>query len=93
MDMQVPFFVTFPEPNLSPAQEWQPGEMRGLRSLLGPSYRLHMQTNATTLSVRGGIAVKTQFKDGHFTDPDPVPLEAVRGAFIDDGLCTQEPFI
>ena len=88
-----PFFLTYPEPNLSPAQEWQPGEMRGLRSLSGSSYRLHMQTNATALSVRGGIAVKTQLKDGHFTDPDPVPLEAVRGAFIEDGLCTQEPFV
>ncbi len=87
-----PFAMTYLEPKDSPPDEWQPGEMRGLRSLLGPSYRLYMQTNATMLSVRGGIAVKTQFQDGYFSDPDPVPLEAVRGAYQGEGVCTQEPF-
>ena len=61
-------------------------------SQLGPSYPLYMQTNATTLSVRGGIALKTQFQDGYFSDPDPGPLEAVRGAYQEEGVCTQEPF-
>ena len=84
--------MTYLEPNDSAPDEWQPGEMRGLRSQLGPSYRLYMQTNATTLSVRGGIAVKTQFQEGYFSDPDPVPLEAVRGAYQEEGVCTQEPF-
>ena len=48
-------------------------------------YRLYMHTNATMLSVWGGIAVRTQFKDGYFSDPDPVPLEAVRGAYKFNG--------
>ena len=91
-DYASPFMMTYLEPNDSAPDEWQPGEMRGLRSQLGPSYRLYMQTNATTLSVRGGIAVKTQFQDGYFSDPDPVPLEAVRGAYQEEGVCTQEPF-
>ena len=66
-----PFFLTYIEPNDSPAQEWQPGEMRSLRSLLGSSYRIPMQTNANgaDLVITGGLAVKTQLKDGHFTDP------------------------
>jgi hypothetical protein len=89
-----PFFLTYLEPNDSPSQEWQPGEMRSIRSLLGNSYRMMMQTNANNadLVISGGLAVKTQLKDGHFTDPDPVPLEASRGAHIKDGVTTQEPF-
>ena len=87
-----PFIMTYLEPNDSPTREWQPGEMRSIRSQLGPAYRLYMQTNATSLSVGGGIAVKTQFKDGFFSDPDPVPLEAVRGAYLFNGIYTQEPF-
>lgn len=87
-----PFFLTYLEPDDSPSQEWQQGEMRSIRSLLGTSYRMSMQTNAVGLKLEGGLAVKTQFKDGHFTDPDPVPLEAVRGAHIKDGVTTQEPF-
>ena len=69
--------------------------MRSIRSLLGPSYRMPMQTNAdnSTLQITGGLAVRTQLKDGYLADPDPVPLEAVRGAYIEDGVCTQEPFI
>ena len=66
--------------------------MRSIRSLLGSSYRVPMQTNAVGLKLEGGLAVKTQLKDGHFTDPDPVPLEAARGAHIKDGVTTQEPF-
>ncbi len=66
-----PFFMTYLEPNDSPSQEWQPGEMRSIRSLLGNSYRISMQTNANgaDLTISGGLAVKTQLKDGHFTDP------------------------
>ena len=89
-----PLAITELERNPSPAEEWQPGRMRALRSLLGDSYRVRMQTNAddSTLQVRGGIAVRTQMKDGYLTDPDPVPLEAARGAYIKDGVTTQEPF-
>ena len=88
-----PFFLTELEPNESPTQEWQPGEMRSIRSRLGFSYQMSMQTNATALNITGGIAVKTQMRDHMIMmDPDPVPLEAVRGAYIWDGICTQEPF-
>ena len=45
------------------------------------------------LSITGGFAVKTQLRDKIvMMDPDPVPLEAVRGAYITDGIGTQEPF-
>ena len=94
-DYASPFIVTRLEPG-EPAQEWQRGEIRSIRSRLSgltdPDYRLSMQTNATLLTIRGGIAVKTQFKDGFFADPDPVPLEAVRGAYQGNGICTEEPF-
>ena len=55
---------------------------------------MSMQTNAnnTTLQISGGLAVKTQLRSGLFSDPDPVPLEAVRGAYVKDGISTQEPF-
>jgi hypothetical protein len=91
-DYVSPFIMTYLEPSASPAREWQPGEMRSIRSQVGPGYQMPMRTNALALTVSGGIAVKTQFKDGHFTDPDPVPLEAVRGSYQVDGVCTQEPF-
>ena len=92
-DYASPFFLTELERNASPAQEWQPGEMRSIRSRLGWGYLMWMQTNATNLSITGGFAVKTQLRDKIIMmDPDPVPLEAVRGAYITDGICTQEPF-
>ena len=79
----------------NPQEEWQPGDMRSIRSLLGPSYRMKMQTNAnnTTLEISGGLAVKSQLKAGHFSDSDPVPLEAMRGATEKFGVATQEPYV
>ena len=55
---------------------------------------MDMRTNAnnTTLQISGGLAVKTQLRSGIFSDPDPVPLEAVRGAYFKNGVCIQEPF-
>ena len=35
-DFASPFFLGELEPNNSPPQEWQPGEMRSIRSQLGP---------------------------------------------------------
>ena len=75
-----PFILTEIEPNNSPPKEWQPGEMRSIRSQLGPSnpsdppsYRMYMQTNANNsmLQISGGLAVKTQLRGGIFSDPDP----------------------
>ena len=40
-----------------------------------------MQTKATTLAISGGIAVRAQMRYGQFSDPDPTPLEAVRGIY------------
>jgi hypothetical protein len=91
-DYASPLILTYLEPLSNPAKEWQPGEMRSIRSQLGPSYQMPMRTNATSLTLSGGIAVKTQFKDGQFSDPDPVPLEAVRGSYQFNGITTQEPF-
>jgi hypothetical protein len=94
-DYASPFIMTRLRPGNDP-REWQRGQLRSIRSRLSgltdTNYRLYMQTNAASLSVHGGIAVKTQFKDGYFSDPDPVPLEAVRGAYQGNGICTEEPF-
>ncbi len=99
-DYASPFFMTALETN-SATEEWQPGEMRVIRSRLGAAetggsdYRYSMQTNASTnstLQMRGGIAVKTQMKGGFLSDPDPVPLEAIRGPYDVDGVTTEEPY-
>ena len=74
-----PFFSHRTKKNPTPSQEWQPGEMRSIRSRLGWSYRMYMQTNANgfTNVISGGIAVKTQLRDKIvMMEPDPVPLEA-----------------
>jgi hypothetical protein len=100
-DYASPFFMTHLEPNASPADEWQPGEMRVIRSILGNAetglspYRYSMQTSVSTnstLVIEGGIAVKTQMKGGFLSDPDPVPLEAIRGPYDVDGVTTEEPY-
>ena len=99
-DYASPFFMTALETN-NATEEWQPGEMRVIRSRLGDAetggshYRYSMQTNASTnstLAMRGGIAVKTQMKGGFLSDPDPVPLEAIRGPYDVDGVTTEEPY-
>ena len=100
-DYASPFFMTDPEPDVAPANEWQPGEMRVIRSRLGEAetggspYQYSMQTSASTTStlrIEGGIAVKTQMKGGFLSDPDPVPLEAIRGPYDVDGVSTEEPY-
>jgi Tfp pilus assembly protein PilX len=74
---------------MSPAQsqaegkEWAPGELRCVRNRYGEvgNYTLPMQTTAdgATLQIRGGISVRGEIVWGWFSDPDPVPLEAIRG--------------
>ena len=64
----------------SPTGEWYPGQIRTVGNTYG-SVRLPMQTNATSLAVSGGIAVRAQMRYGQFSDPDPAPLEAVRGIY------------
>ena len=51
------------------------------RSRFGSLHRLPMRTDAdgSTLNIQGGIAVRGQINPGWFSDPDPVPLESVRG--------------
>ena len=100
-DYASPLFMTSIDTNTSPTNEWQPGQMRVIRSRLGAvgttnnDYRYSMHTNAITnsvLEIRGGIAVKTQVKSGFLSDPDPVPLEAIRGPWDVDGLSVEEPY-
>ncbi len=98
-DYASPFFMTALETN-SPATEWQPGQMRVIRSRLGGAettnsdYRYSMRANATnSVVISGGIAVKTQLKSGWLSDPDPVPLEAIRGSYDRAGVTTEEPYI
>ncbi len=68
----------------SPTREWYPGEIRCVRNVFGSAVRLPMSTNAagSVLEVRGGIAVRAQMRFGDFSDPDPVPLEAMRGRYV-----------
>jgi hypothetical protein len=99
-DYASPFFMSTLETN-NPTSEWQPGEMRVIRSRLGAiqtagsDYRYSMQTNVSTnstLEIRGGIAVKTQMRGDFLSDPDPVPLEAIRGSYDQRGVTTEEPY-
>ena len=64
-----------------PGQEWYPGEIRCIRSRFGSAYSLSMRTAAdgSNLHIGGGIAVRSQIFSGWFSDPDPVPLESIRG--------------
>jgi hypothetical protein len=50
-----------------------------------------VSTNST-LEIRGGIAVKTQMRGDFLSDPDPVPLEAIRGSYDQRGVTTEEPY-
>ncbi len=63
------------------ASEWYPGELRCIRSRYGSLFPLAMQVNAdgSALEISGGIAIRSQIFGGWFSDPDPVPLESVRG--------------
>ena len=83
----------------SPNREWYPGEIRCVRNVFG-AVRLPMITSATVLEIQGGIAVRGQMRYGAFSDPDPVPLEAIRGKYTrPDGVSppmsmwTWEPYM
>jgi hypothetical protein len=95
---RTPLRVSSPMANGDP--EFQPGEVRTVGSrfpdLTAGEQGMPMQTNAVggVLHIGGGIAVRGQLLWGHWSDPDPVPLEAIRGAApasID--LDTQEPIV
>jgi len=64
-------------------KEWAPGELRCVRNRFGEvgNYTVPMRTGAdgTILKIQGGISVRGQIFYGWFSDPDPVPLEAIRG--------------
>jgi hypothetical protein len=73
-------------PMASGDPEFRPGDVRSVGSrfpdLTAGEQGMPMQTNAAggVLHIGGGIAVRSQLFSGHWSDPDPVPLEAVRGA-------------
>ncbi len=66
--------------------EFRPGEVRSVGSRfpdrLAGEQGMSMQTNAvgSVLHIGGGIAVRSQLFGGRWSDADPVPLEAIRGA-------------
>ena len=80
--------------------EFVPGQVRSVGSKYNDA-RMAMQTNAagSVLNIGGGIAVRGQLLGGYWSDPDPVPLEAIRGATRPAGpgfsisvdIDTQEP--
>jgi hypothetical protein len=73
--------------------EFRPGEVRSVGSrYYDVNAAMPMKTNAvgSLLHIGGGIAVRSELYSGHWSDPDPVPLEAIRGAAGGD-LDTQEP--
>ena len=80
-DVASPLLMSYMQLDVPP-QEWYPGELRCIRSRFGSSgYSLSMRTGAdgSTLRLRGGVAVRSQIFSGWFSDPDPVPLESIRG--------------
>ncbi len=69
----------------SGTNEWAPGEYRIVSNANFWSTLLPMSTNAAghTLNISGGIQyLSEQGGDGHITEPDPVPLDGMRGSII-----------
>ena len=79
-DVSSPLLMSYLQQDPSP-EEWAPGEFRCARSRFGSLHTLPMRTGAdgSTLKIWGGIAVSSQVSPRWFSDPDPVPLESVRG--------------
>ncbi len=60
---------------------WPPGQLRAIRNRYnGISYPMQTNASGNPLVFGGGIAVLSQLHAGRVTDPDPTPLEAVRGS-------------
>ena len=84
--MDTPFAMTSPQGASSGAttwKDWQPGTVRCVQSYNGLMAPMPMQTNSTnpTLIISGGIQERAVLGNstGITSDPDPVPLEAIRG--------------
>ena len=60
--------------------EFEPGEIRTIGSYYWEGMPMRMSAAGSTLNIGGGIAVRSELVAGHYSDPDPVPLEAIRGA-------------
>lgn len=89
-----PFSMSFLQQQ-GQANDWAPGEMRCLRSLFGSLAVMPMQTNAgsatdPTLNIQGGIQELGELIASSTTEPDPVPLEAIRGS--NNELLNGEPW-
>ncbi|HEY5743079.1 MAG TPA: hypothetical protein VIS99_11110, partial [Terrimicrobiaceae bacterium] len=77
-----------------PGVEWKPGEVRNNKNRIAPSARYPMRKEASgSLVVEGGIAVRSQIKDGSLSDPEPVPLDAARGPYRRGAQDTNEPLV
>ena len=60
--------------------EFTPGEVRSVGSYYWEGMPMRTTAVDNPLNIGGGIAVRSELVAGHYSDPDPVPLEAVRGA-------------
>lgn len=65
--------------------EWSPGELVCFRNKFNQSF---MRTSASgkRLEIEGGISIRGEIQSGAFSDPDPVPLEAIRGPRAEPGF-------
>jgi hypothetical protein len=71
-------------------KEWAPGELRAVRNRFGENKQpMQVGADGDTLLIGGGISVRSEINWGWFSDPDPVPLEAIRGPNPPDAHTTE----
>jgi len=70
-----------PDNSLPTINDWSPGQYRTVSNVKSWAYRSMMSTNAAggTIHITGGIAYLATLDSGRPSEPDPVPLEAIRG--------------
>ena len=77
-----PFFMS-PSQSQAEGKEWAPGQLKSVPNRfgsIGPYYLpMRKEADGKILEIRGGLSIRGEIKHGWFSDPDPVPLEAIRG--------------
>jgi hypothetical protein len=78
----------------APNGDWAPGELRVISSNFGNVTSMDMQTTAdsSTLTISGGIQVRTELVGQELSDMDPTPLESIRGLAPNNGTTATELF-
>ena len=73
---------------------WLPGEIRCVQNqhggINGRQFPMSTNSSGSTLQIEGGIAVLAQMVPGHYSEADPVPLEAIRGPRSKSGFLNWE---